>query len=328
MPRQPVAPSAPRCRRRGSARRRSPSGCRASRRRCSRAKAPRRPRTSRSWRGRRRRIPPGWSGRTRRARPSPRRSRSGSARRSGASRGRAARPARRRSGGTGRGSSRTSSSRPVAPKLALPPGVRSISATRRARAASLLPSAISAETSGVRKAASASGRGRRRPGGRSRAATSGCRRRAGRGTRRSRSAGSAARSRRAGPRPRALAAQPDELAQALGRGRHPGQAVGGELVGLERGVRRCRPGGKPGREAVAGGGDQPRGGFGGRGAAGQELGDRRRSGRLGGGRLRSLAVSSGRFCAARNRCCGCAQAKGKFGKRQTRAQDCCFDAQR
>ena len=47
-PRQPLAPSAPRCRRRGSARRRSPSASRASRRRCSRATAPRRRRTSRS----------------------------------------------------------------------------------------------------------------------------------------------------------------------------------------------------------------------------------------------------------------------------------------
>ena len=44
------------------------------------ARAPRRRRTSRSWTGRSRRIPRGWSGRTRRARPSPRRSRSGSAR--------------------------------------------------------------------------------------------------------------------------------------------------------------------------------------------------------------------------------------------------------
>ena len=70
--RQPFRASAPRCRRRGSVRPRSRSGCRASRRRYSRATVPRRRRTSIPCRAPCRRILPGWSARTRRARPSAR----------------------------------------------------------------------------------------------------------------------------------------------------------------------------------------------------------------------------------------------------------------
>ena len=307
-------PSAPRCRRRGSARRRSPSGCRASPRRCSRATAPRRRRTSRSWTGRRRRIPPGWSGRTRRARPSPRRSRSGSARRAGASRGRCGTT---RSSAKRRNWSRIisySSSRPVAPKLAAPPPAR-ISATRRARAASLLPSAISAATAAVRKAASARVRGRASPGRTISTCDIGMppaswRQVFAEADLQDQPLGLAEASRglveRAGPSPRARA--------GLGIGRHPGQAVGGELIGLERRVRDPPRLVSRRREAVAGGGDQPRGGFGGRGAAGQE---RRTIGGGAGasrGRLRSLAVSSRALIVRRGiGCCGCAEAKGKFG---------------
>ena len=105
---QEAASSAPRCRRRGSAPRRSRSGCRGSRRRYRRGRVPRRRRTSRPSTGPCRRIPPGWSGRRRRARPSSRSPRAGCRRCRGATHGHAASPPPRRSGASRCGSPRAS----------------------------------------------------------------------------------------------------------------------------------------------------------------------------------------------------------------------------
>ena len=133
-----IAPSAPRCRRRGSARPRSPSACRASRRRYSRARAPPRRRTSRPSTGPCRRIPPGSSGRRRRARPSSRSTSSGMSRCRGASRAHAASTSASPKRRISLRIASSVSSRPASPTVAAPCASR-ISATSRARAAGVLP---------------------------------------------------------------------------------------------------------------------------------------------------------------------------------------------
>ena len=74
-----------------------------------------------------------------------------------------------------------------------------------------------------------------------------------------------------------------ELADGFGISRDPGEAVGGELVRLERGGGEAAAAGDAGGEAGAGGGDEGAGGLGGGGGEGGEVGEERGLGRGGDG---------------------------------------------
>ena len=317
--RQPVLPSAPRCRRRGSARRRSPSGCRASRRRYSRATAPRRRRTSPSCRRPRAAVLLG-DGQAEDAelahllddldRDV--------ARSSGATRGRRARP---RSSAKRRNWSRIISivsSRPVAPKVAAPRAPRSSAPPAAAR----------------RRVAVAAGDQRLDRGGRKRRAPRRATPSVGRPDdldlahrdaagelaevlAEARSAGSAPRSRRGVPPPRARSAQPADLAQRLGVGRHPGEPVRRVLLGLERRARDPAAAASPAPASRSRAASTSRAGVGRRrhGSSGRRSARSGVSGATGGRRLRSSALLPRRIVRRGIACCGCAEPRRQRRRR-------------
>ena len=186
----------------------------------------------------------------------------------------------------------SSASRPVAPKLAAP-WVSSMSSTRRARAASVLPWAIRVWTAGVRKAARSEGSGR---------AISACDMGMPPASWARYSPAPICRIRRSVSPRRPAACEAGgpcgELAEGFGVGGDPGEAVGGELVRLERGGGEAAAVDDAGGETGARGGDERAGGLGGGGGEGGQVGQERGLGARGRRRLRASAGLSSQLCGA------------------------------